>query len=747
MTKSPKPPASELLAPPGRASWEPGERILFAVTLSASLAVLLWIAWPMLVGKVYVFDDLGDMHIPTRLFFYNRLHDGTGFIWDPLVWCGYYLAGEGQVGMYHPLHRFLYSALDFTSAFDLELFLSYPLFLAGTYLLLRRWDLRRDASMFGAGLFAWSAFNLMHFPHMHVISIMAHMPWLLLAIDVGLRGESPRARAVAGAAVSVIVASMLLLGHAQFVWISGLAAIAYMLILLPHWTLRRVGLVVAAALVGGLIGGVQVIPNYDALVHSGRLDSATYSKYGLRLRPANLIQLVSPYFFFDRVLHDENSAPVHEYAIYDGAVALVLFAWMAANVRRFDKSVRRLAAGMAILAVAGILITLSRYGLIYPIFTKIPIAGSFRGPARYIVLTHFALAVGAAVMYNALARGMRPGRTWALLALPALSVAVTAAAAGGLFARVSWGQYMRHDPRLLYAAPLLLALAAAAALYAARGARPALAVLAVFAVAEQAAYGLSYIGQRPPMTLEAFEDTVRGLPEPPGFWRLEVYPTTDNLPTLKGYRTVTGYVGLTPEPALDYTRETPLRLASTAYRLVKSVETGPDGAPVGRIAIEPVPAPMPRARLVSRAVVTDDPAALVDAIDISTTALVPRELGLATDSRPGTATVTSDLSGAITVDVDAPARQLLVVCESYHEGWKAVADGRPLEVVRAYGDFMGVAVPPGRAEVRLTFDPESLRVGKAVSLAGIVAWLVLFGSALALSFRSGGDSPASGGPA
>ncbi|MHC4714716.1 MAG: hypothetical protein ACYTAN_15850, partial [Planctomycetota bacterium] len=59
------------------------------------------------------------------------LKRGTDFNWLPNIHCGFYLQGEGQAGMYHPLHLLLYRALPFTAAFNLELFLSYPLMLWG----------------------------------------------------------------------------------------------------------------------------------------------------------------------------------------------------------------------------------------------------------------------------------------------------------------------------------------------------------------------------------------------------------------------------------------------------------------------------------------------------------------------------------------------------------------------------------------------------------------------------------------
>ena len=174
------------------------EKPLFYTALAAAIAILLVIAWPMLEGKVYVYDDLGKMHIPMRMFFANCLTQGDDPTWMPSIYCGLYLQGEGQVGMYHPLHRFLYGFLPFSAAFNIEFFLSYPVALVGMYLFLRRWKIRRDAAMLGAILFAFSGFNLLHFMHLHCVAIVSQIPWLLLSIDVAVRSTDKRSAMLGG---------------------------------------------------------------------------------------------------------------------------------------------------------------------------------------------------------------------------------------------------------------------------------------------------------------------------------------------------------------------------------------------------------------------------------------------------------------------------------------------------------------------------------------------------------------------
>jgi hypothetical protein len=139
---------------------------------------------------------------------------------------------------------------------------------------------------------------------------------------------------------------------------------------------------------------------------------------------------------------------------------------------------------------------------------------------------------------------------------------------------------------------------------------------------------------------------------------------------------------------------------------------------------------LPRARLVAEQQVSTDPATDLAAIDPETTALVDAP-SQPLSGRPGTASLDRDDPGNIRIRTDAPGRQLLIVAERFHDGWRATCDGAAVEIVRAYGDFMGVAVPAGTHVVTLAFAPSSFRAGLRVTGAGLG---LLLTSAIAIAF-------------
>jgi hypothetical protein len=187
---------------------------------------------------------------------------------------------------------------------------------------------------------------------------------------------------------------------------------------------------------------------------------------------------------------------------------------------------------------------------------------------------------------------------------------------------------------------------------------------------------------------------------------------------LDGWLRADGYAGLEPAKQLDYRTIAALRVAGVGW--VKEGANVADGgflqrASSGWLKIEN---PLPRARLLTNAIASENPADDIGKIPLETTALVEQPLDLDSGS-PGEVAIIADRPGNIRVSFDSPGRQLLVLTESIHSGWHAMAGGEPLPVVRVNGDFMGVVVGPGKRDVEFRFQPRSLQLGAAMSVFGL----------------------------
>ena len=269
---------------------------LVLVIAAACAALLVPLLVPLLTGRVFVTYDLSWFHLPTRYLYQQALRSGDTVLWTPSILSGVYLHGEGQVGLFHPWHQLLYRLLPLQAAFNLELIANYPVAFAGMYVVLRRVQLAPPAALFGAMLFAFSGFNLLHHQHLNMLAIVAHMPWLLVAADVLITDDRPRAQAGAFAAIAVIVASELLLGFPQGVWwnLMTLAAFAACRAYeTGQW--RRFFACGPALAIGAMLAGIQLVPSADAFAHSDRQWLGAQFSMSFSLHPFDLVQLWSPY--------------------------------------------------------------------------------------------------------------------------------------------------------------------------------------------------------------------------------------------------------------------------------------------------------------------------------------------------------------------------------------------------------------------------------------------------------------------
>jgi uncharacterized membrane protein YfhO len=68
---------------------------------------------------------------------------------------------------------------------------------------------------------------------------------------------------------------------------------------------------------------------------------------------------------------------------------------------------------------------------------------------------------------------------------------------------------------------------------------------------------------------------------------------------------------------------------------------------------------------------------------------------------------------------------MLVLSETFEQGWHAKVDGEAVQVEEAYGVIRAVPVSAGTHTVLLTYDPWSLRYGFYLSMAGAALSLVV----------------------
>jgi hypothetical protein len=661
------------------------DRIVGGVIAVCSAALMAALVAPAFRGEVFVYNDLKWFHLPLRYLYQQALQAGDSVLWTPSIYAGTYLHGEGQMGMFHPLHQLLYRLLPLAAAFNVEIALTYVFAFAGMCWFLRRLRFGYAAALFGAMLFAFSGFNLLHHHHINLVAVVAHMPWLLASADTLMVDDRRRARTLAFAGIALIVGSELLLGFPQGVWWNLLTLGAF-----TTWRAATTGrwrqlLPCAAAIVlGVLLGGIQLLPSAETAAHSTRMAQTRDFALTYSLHPWNLIQLWSPYFFDRGAYSERDYLWFHELGIYSGAILPVSLLWVWIR-RRALSTQRSLIIAATIFAAVMLALALGRYGGLAWLLTYIPGIQSFRAPARYILHVQFALTLLAAAALDDLvkiASGRRASATesLAILWLPAaLGVLTTLTLNSGLL-----GLGPNTFATMYDAAPGVAAFVAITLLVycAAHRMRWAIAALVVFTAVDLAAWGVRFIYREPPRTIESLTDAIPAAPADPA----QAYasapengPYSHNVLILRGYRLTSGYVGLFPATVHPLDGDIAQRLSGTRWIFEQ------DGS--RRVAQGSVD----RVRLID------------DQGHVST----------------GVARLETDRPGHLVAEVESSAPRVLALTERFHNGWSVAIDGRPLQTIRVEEDFLGCMIEPGRHRVEFRFMPWSFVYGRIVSAVGV----------------------------
>jgi hypothetical protein len=614
--------------------------------------------------------------------------------------------GEGQMGMLHPLHVLLYRFVPFVQAFDLELLAIYLALFVGGYLLFYKWVQDRLAASFGAFVFSLAGTNLMQIVHTNQVAIVAHVPWLMIALDHCIRGDK-RYRNQWCLVVALLNGSELLLGHPYFFLMSMALQVWYVLYLIGGkvWISGLIRAVLGAAL-GILIGAVQLIPTWSALTRSTRASpSFEFLSFG-SLHPINFLQWLNPYVFVERKV---GALGPHELCIYGGIGPLLLLIWLC--TRKNDPD-RRLILFLFALAILGIFLSLGRYNRLFVFYTQLPGLNIFRVPARYMLFANFAFAGASALALKRL-RTLPPGkpsRLFLLLMGALFALSLSTIAMKALLGSIGSRYPFLLGPASHVVAGSLIVCAGITLFWFAHHSRSwGLTAFWVFAICDMTFYSGTYLRRLPTGGMHYYEAEV-----PPVAAPGPIFPDarTDDKLTLGGYRLAGGYAGLEPKTVLP--------VSDPKYLQVLGVTAERDA--LGKWLLPPIP--MAPVRL-ARPFQSEHPVEAMDHADLTQMAVIAQDVSV-DPGASGSVRIVGQHPGFVRIVAQTSGRALCVLAQRLHPGWSARIGEHKLQLFAVDGDLTGFVLPSGNQDVILEFHPKDFVLGRNITLATLALVVLAF---------------------
>ncbi|HJQ99145.1 MAG TPA: YfhO family protein [Candidatus Polarisedimenticolaceae bacterium] len=361
--------------------------------LVALLAVPGVFSW----SRVFYVRDIATFFLPHHLWFRNILLSGTLPLWNPFLGCGYATAEDPALQTFFVptlLLRFLPAVVGF------NLIVALPIAVAalGMHRFLRR-IVSPEGACLGALVFAVSGPMLSTANMPNLAWSCALIPWVFAAVDRLAEGWTWQRGALSALAFGL----MLLAGEPVTFAAAVVAVMAY--------ATFRGGL--RATVAGGvsvgfgvLLGAVQIVPT--ALITPGSIRSSGALQQMWSLHPVRLLETVAPTLFgkYTGLPHEitqwlfvlnDGREPLL-FSIYLGVPALLLAVLGVTLARRSRPALFWSVTGVVALVAAS-----GTHTPIYRLALKlVPGLALLRYPSKYLILTAMAVAVLAALGWDAL---------------------------------------------------------------------------------------------------------------------------------------------------------------------------------------------------------------------------------------------------------------------------------------------------------------------------------------------------------
>jgi hypothetical protein len=390
--------------------------------------------------------DTGAFYYPLTAWLAQELAAGRFPLWCPLIFAGYPIVADGEIGLLYPPNILALLLLPVDVAFILMRSAHYLLAAGGLYGLGRVLGIGRLGSAFGGVAFALGGFMFGHLDHGNIVRSAAWLPLMLACADLALRADDRRrwlwlalgagsvTLAGLGLHPQILLIDLVMLG--LFTAARALALTAWRRKLWPSVRaagalLGRSVLVVGTISSLGLLGAaVQLVPMYELATESSRGGGLTYAQASAGgVSPVDLFTMLLPYGFRADPAVQWMRYPYWESTVYVGVAGLLL----AILGMLFGH--RRVVLPIGAVGAIGLLLAMAQHAPVdlYVWLWSLPGFSSMRAPVRYTLLFELALALLAAAGLDRLRAGVAPGGA-RIAALTLL---------GALFAVVAGGAWLR----------------------------------------------------------------------------------------------------------------------------------------------------------------------------------------------------------------------------------------------------------------------------------------------------------------
>jgi len=716
-----------------------------------------WSSYPS--SGPWIEFDLIFQFYPWQHFGHECLRDGLLPLWNPHIFCGAPFTGAGQPAPFHPINA-LSHLLTPAGAFNFLLPIRTLLAAVGATLLLLRLGCTTAAAVAAGVVFGFSG-GMIHFAGKANPSVIAMLPWLMLAVERLGHRPGPAAACWFGLALGV----MFLGGHVESAFYVFVFTLSHGVWLIcrqtPAARSRRIVWFAAGLVPGCLLPGLQGLPFIEYLIHSNAYAERLHGFASLPGIP--LTQAI--HLAFPDIAGDPFNAtfPGGRFAyneLTSATVGLVPLLLALAAVRAPGlRGLRRFLVCWCGVSIAG----MYEVPAVSSVLRALP-GFNLSNNLRMALILHFALALLAGLGVERFARGTAraaEGKRTLILACAALVAGICGAALAAPTIRHLAGV---NNAGFVSIVNGIAAIAAAFVLFARRrtSSRPAVTAAALTLLIAATVYPFARranaavpIDRLFPTTagIDAATATLHNTPGRIAGIGRALFP---NAAMIMRWRDIRGYDALTPHLMMELLQEMDPGLRDRPvhdtchFAVIGQVKPALLDLLGVTVLIFPPEAALAAGDLIRNhgwklsyqgdSYVLRNPARPSRAVFASAVPLQPPQTALAAFSAPDyrpdqalAAGISRSLPAGqsrvlsigdpspheVVIEVEAVDESFLRLADTSFPGWLAEIDGSPVEWVTTDHALRGISVPIGRHTITWRYRPRSFAIGLFLTLSAL----------------------------
>ncbi len=299
-----------------------------ALPLNLESAILPWHKTLYEPPQNLLISDPFYIFYPARQYLTQALRNGEFPLWNPYIFGGHPLLGDTNMPNFYPPTLLAALVLSPDRALPILAWLHVIISGALMYGFLRTLSMRPAPALLGAVIWMFNEFTVVWLETPHFLNTLAWMPGMFAGFEIALRRRTLRPALCGGIALGL----ELLGGQTQLMLYSALLLGFYALCHTLHraWTQRRLDIwpllaLSVIAVVGIGIGAVQLLPTYQMVGLSHRLQRPVEALLETRWPLIHSVTLWLPDFFGNALRYDYRSVTnFAETAAYFGVIPVVL---------------------------------------------------------------------------------------------------------------------------------------------------------------------------------------------------------------------------------------------------------------------------------------------------------------------------------------------------------------------------------------------------------------------------------------